>query len=180
MRKASQRISLSSGSLMTAQKVWTKHTVSFNLFAFAQAARIHTCAFEHTHTITLPHAYVRSTRVDPQANAHSPAHPAHERTSLIPLTHAGTLIPFPGELKRPTESASGYDLSFSQKVNAVLEPDPKAAAPYCNDYAGRVHLLALVVLAKNPCESLTTLTNISLQGQTGAQRTKRQRSTCST
>ena len=136
MRKASQRISSSSGSLMIAQKVRTKQTVSLNLFAFAQAARIHTCAFEHTHTITLPHAYVRSTRVDPQANAHSPAHPTHEHTSLIPLTHAGTLIPFPGELKRPTESASGYDLSFSQKVNAVLEPDPKAAAPYCNDYAG--------------------------------------------
>ena len=91
----------------------------------------------HTHTITLPHAYVRAARVDPQANAHSPAHPTHARMRPLARTHAGILIPFPGELKRPTESASGYDLSFSQKVNAVLEPDPKAAAPYCNDYAGR-------------------------------------------
>ena len=58
-------------------------------------------------------------------------------------SHTGTMIPFPGELESTTDEGNWYELHYSDTIpGTVLQPDPRSAAPYCNDYAGTFSTLS--------------------------------------
>ena len=53
------------------------------------------------------------------------------------------MIPFPGELESTTDQGNWYELHYSDTIpGTVLQPDPRSAAPYCNDYAGTLSTLS--------------------------------------
>ena len=107
-----------------------------------------TCNFTHTcieHTQTPPQAH---GLVDEHGHMESNTHtirsytntPSCARTRYghtCTRSHTGTMIPFPGELESTTDQGNWYELHYSDTIpGTVLQPDPRSAAPYCNDYAG--------------------------------------------
>ena len=84
---------------------------------------------QYSHTRTRTHT-IRS-----YTNTHSCARTRYGHTCT--RSHTGTMIPFPGELESTTDEGNWYELHYSDTIpGTVLQPDPRSAAPYCNDYAG--------------------------------------------
>ena len=92
-------------------------------------ARTHTQVLPYVHGLMNEHYHMKPNTLS-QARTH------HGHLTYSPSC-IGTLIPYPGELESTTDHGSAYELHYSDTIpGTVLQPDPRSAASYCNDYAG--------------------------------------------